>query len=79
MASRFQVQIGDLDTGQIIVAWPPRSLKTNGLREQDGAFIDALCARLEAKGIGAGKTTAHVLADLRETWQELLHELKAHV
>lgn len=77
--SRYVMQIAEADTGAVVVSWPPRSVRLHGQAERDGAFIDALCARLTAKGVGVGSTAAHVCTDLREAWQELLHEMKAHV
>lgn len=73
------MQIADVETGQVVTSWPPRSARLYGTDERHGPFIDALCERLRAKGIGVGSTTDHVLRDLRESWQELLRELKADV
>lgn len=77
--SDYLVGIVHRDTQQLVVSWPPRSVKVGGQDETSGPFIDALCARVKAKGVGVGSTTEHVLTDIRAAWQELLHELKARV
>ena len=79
MPSDYLVGILRAEDKSIVAAWPPRSLRTTGMDETSGAFIDALCARVKAKGVGVGSTTDHVLSDLRAAWQELLRELKADV
>lgn len=73
MPSRYVVQIAELESGAVVAAWTPRKPET------DGDVIDALCARVAAKGVGIGRTEAHGLNSLREAWQELLHDLKAQV
>lgn len=74
MASEFVVQLRIVhEATGTIVAWTPRKPET------DGPVIDELCARIAAKGVGVGKSEAHVLADVRAAWHELLHGLKAHV
>lgn len=77
--SKYVVQISEADSGHVVTSWPPRSKRIHGTGEQRGDFIDALCVRVESKGVGLSTTTAHVLNDLREAWHELLHELKTHV
>lgn len=78
MASDYSVQVVHHD-GSVVASWPPRSRKLHGHDESQGIFIDALCDRLKAKGVGVGATAEHVCTDLRAVWQDLLHELKGHV
>lgn len=73
MVSRYVVQIADEDTGEVVSAWPPQK------SERYGVFIDALCARVDAKGVGTLKTAAHVIAALRDAWHESIAELKREV
>ncbi len=68
MASSFKLQIASVDTGKV-VEWAP------GLAAET-ELIDNLCARVQVKGIGIFRTEAHVLADIREATEELLHDLK---
>jgi hypothetical protein len=42
-------------------------------------FIASLCARVQAKGVGVGKSEAHVIADVRAACEELIYDLKAKV
>lgn len=73
MASEFELRIVHRPTGVTVAQWAPRRPET------DGDVIDDLCARVRAKGIGVGRTEAHVIADLRWAWQELLHDFKRQV
>lgn len=73
MVSRFALQIVHLDTGTVVAQWQPRKPET------DGDVIDALCARVKAKGVGVGCSAAHVEVDLRAAWHELLRDLKSHL
>lgn len=69
--SQFVIQVVDRETGDV-VEWAP------GLKvEKD--FVNELCERVAGKGVGVGRTTRHVVADVRVALQELLYTLKANV
>lgn len=51
---------------------------TDGLPAED-AFLEALCVSIAAKGVGLGRTTAHVLEDVRAAFGEQVHDLKRTV
>lgn len=73
MASDYLLQIIHKHDGMVVgCAWEP------GLAVEV-ALIDDLVARVEAKGVGVGRTEAHVLADVRAAMTELLVALKTKV
>lgn len=54
------------------VEWAPgRAVEMN--------IVDELCSRVKAKGVGALRTEAHVIADVRLAMTELLYDLKKQV
>lgn len=69
--SNFRVQIVHTEDGKV-VEWMPG-------REVEGELIESLCKRVKAKGVGLGRTTDHVVNDVRTAFQELLRELKFKV
>jgi hypothetical protein len=69
--SQFRLQIVD-KAGKVTKGWQPGD-------RVETELVDELCARVKAKGVGLGRTEAHVLADLRLAFAELLYELKARV
>lgn len=71
MASEYRLQIVHRDNG-LIVSWPP------GLAAEKD-LVDALCARVQTKGVGIGATEAHVIADVRAAFEEILVEIKREI
>lgn len=71
MPSAFRLQIVHAGTGTV-VQWAP------GLAAEV-ELIDNLCRRVQAKGVGFGKSETHVLADVRDALGELLYDLKAQI
>jgi hypothetical protein len=72
MASAFQMQIVELATGHVVHRWAP------GLAVET-ELLDNLCRRVQAKGVGLGRTEAHVIADVRAALEELIYDLKTQV
>jgi hypothetical protein len=64
MASRFRLQVVNLDTGRV-VEWAPG-------QQVERDLVTELCARVAAKGVGVGRSTAHVVEDVRTALQDLL-------
>lgn len=72
MQSQYLLQIVERETGEVVKSWEPGSrIETELLTE--------LSTRLSGRGIGLGRTTVHVLDDLKHAWAELLFELKSQV
>ena len=71
MASEYVIQVVHEKMGKV-VEWAP------GLAVER-QFITDLCNRVAAKGVGVGRTTAHVVADVKAALEELLHEMKSEV
>lgn len=72
MASAYRVQIVDADTGDVVYhAYP-------GL-QAEAELIANLQTRVRAKGVGIGRTEAHVIQDVGAAFVELLHDLKSGV
>lgn len=69
--SVYRLQIVGPD-GQVVKSWPPGS-------HVETELISELCERVKAKGVGLGRTEAHVLADLKAAFTEMLYDLKAKV
>lgn len=59
MARRFGLQIVDLDTGDVVVG------KILPVMHEKHDFVDRIVKRVEAKGIGLGRTKAHGLEAVR--------------
>jgi len=72
MASDYAIQIVHVATGEVVHRWAP------GLAVEV-ELVENLCARIAAKGVGVGRTEAHVIADVREAVGELLLDLKKRV
>ncbi len=70
--SDYRLQIIHIKTGQVVRGWSPGD-------RVETELVEALCARLKAKGVGWFKSEARVLEALREAWSELLYELKSRV
>ena len=69
--SEFRLQVLHVPTGKL-VEWAP------GLTiEKD--FVAEICRRVQAKGVGIGRTEAHVVADVRAAVEELLFAIKMDV
>jgi hypothetical protein len=45
----------------------------------EAAFVDTLCQRIAESGVGIGRTTAHVLTDVRASFEAQVRELKRRV
>lgn len=73
MASDYRLQIIDTRTGQPTKGWQP------GDRVVETDLVADLLQRVKAKGVGIGRTEAHVLADVRAAFTELLFQLKERV
>lgn len=71
MASKFVIQVVEKATGQV-VEWAPGF-------PVERQFVDDLCNRVEAKKVGFGRTSKQVVAHVRASLEELLHELKSEV
>ena len=71
MASAFIVQIAHRADG-VVVEWAP------GLRAEV-ELIENLCARVKAKGVGVGRSEAHVVQDVHDAFVELLRDLKSSI
>lgn len=69
MASEYVLRILHLPTNQD-VQWAPG-------REVESNIVDELCNRVAAKGVGIGRTTSHVVTDVRTAMNELLFDLKS--
>lgn len=69
--SEFLIQVVHRDTGDV-VSWAP------GL-EIEKQFETELIARVQRKGVGILRTSAHVAEDLRTALRELLFDLKSQV
>lgn len=72
MPSLYRLQIIEAATGEVVQRWLP------GLAAEV-ELIDNLATRVVAKGVGVGRTAAHVKADVIDAMQELLHDLKRTV
>lgn len=71
MASAYQLQIVHKAQG-VVVAWEP------GLTSERD-LVSELCDRVQAKGVGFARTEAHVLADVRSAFEDLLLDIKRRV
>lgn len=69
--SNYLIQVVHRATGKV-VEWAP------GL-EVERNLIDELVQRVVAKGVGVGRTQAHVANDVRVALKELLFDLKNQV
>ena len=69
--SEYRIQIVAKDNMRVI-AWAP------GM-EMEREFVNEICARVKAKGVGAFRSETHVVADVRSAITELLLELKRQV
>ena len=65
------MQIVDKRTGDIVQFEPGLSVEVN--------FIDDCVTRVLAKGVGIGRTQAHVAQDIRNGVEEAIHALKLKV
>lgn len=70
-SSEYRIQIVAKDNMRVI-AWAP------GM-EMERDFIEEICAKVKAKGVGVGRTEAHVIEDVRSAIREVLVELKRQV
>lgn len=71
-ASRYRLQIIDTLTGHVALGWRPGD-------QVESDLIGDLVERTRALGVGLGRTEAHVLADVRQAFAELIHDLKRRV
>lgn len=71
MASDFLMVIRRIPSGQTVEFAPGLAVESQ--------LLDELCDRVRAKGVGVGRTEDHVIADVREAFNELFHDLKKQV
>lgn len=78
MPSDYLIQIIHRDTKAVVRSWEPsaKGFVPFGI-EKD--LEDELASRIESKGVGLGRTTYHVITDLRSALRELLWDLKSQV
>ena len=72
MASEYVIQVIHKATNKVVHSWAP------GLAVEK-ELISELLDRVKAKGVGIARTEYHVLADVKEAIEELLHDLKSRV
>ncbi len=72
MASRYVVQVAEIETGELVASWPP------GLSEERN-FIARVCDKVRANGVGLWRSEAHVVSGVVAALSAALHELKAQV
>jgi hypothetical protein len=65
------MQIRHLPSGEYVEFAPGLSVESMILTE--------LCSRVSAKGVGVGRTTNHVIADLDAAFRELFRDLKKQI
>lgn len=65
------MQIVDTRSGKVVEFEPGLSVEVN--------FIDDCVTRVIAKGVGFGRTQAHVEKDIRAAIEEVIHALKVKV
>lgn len=70
--SNYVLRIVYLPTGETVHQWAP------GLAVES-QFVAELCDRVRAKGVGVGRTEAHVIADVQTACEQLLFDLKSRV
>ena len=71
--SEFLIQIVHKDNKQVIhCTWAP------GLAAEKD-LIEELGRRVASKGVGIGRTQAHVVEDVKQAMRELLYSLKSLV
>ena len=69
--SEYQLQVLHVPSGTI-VSWAP------GFQvERD--LVAEICQRVVEKGVGIGRTQAHVIADVKEAVEETFYQIKADV
>lgn len=68
MASDFVLQIRHIHSGEYIEFAPGLAVESQILEE--------LCDRVNAKGVGIGRTSEHVINSIRSSFQELFWDLK---
>lgn len=71
MPSEYVIQVVEKKTGAV-VEWAPGMAVERQL-------IEDLCGRVASKGVGIGRTTTHVVADVHAAMVELLYALKSEV
>lgn len=71
MASDYLVQIVHKDKGKVVSFAPGLNVEFD--------IENELANRVAAKGVGVGRSSAHVVADVRAAFRELMHDLKAQV
>lgn len=72
MPSRYQLQIVQLDTGRVVVAWPPG-------REEERDLIAAIVEGVRARGVGWFQGEAKVTQAVREVVESVLMNAKRQV
>jgi len=72
MASAYRVQIIHAATAEVVY----RELPGEAV---EADLVENICQRVRAKGVGIGRTEAHVLADVKAAIAEVLYDLKKRV
>jgi hypothetical protein len=72
MESLYRMQIIHKPSGTVVAEWLPG-------RDFEHDLVAELAHRVAAKGVGIGRTAAHVKADVMAAFRELLLDLKKKV
>lgn len=72
MLSAYTLQIVHDPSGEVVASWKGRD-------PEESRLADELANRVATKGVGLGRTTDHVMADVRAAFDEMLLELKRQV
>lgn len=70
--SDYAMRIIYVPTGETVHSFAP------GM-DVESQLVTELCDRVSVKGVGLGRTTAHVIDDVRTAFEELLFDLKKRV
>jgi len=70
--ARYLLQVWDTERNAVVTSWAP-----GGPVETE--LVTHLCERVRVKGVGLGRTEAHVVSDVQHAFEELLHDLKRRV
>lgn len=71
MSSRYLLQIVDREDGTVVQFEP-------GLRAESDIITDCV-NRVREKGVGLGRTSAHVEQDVCDAMGEAFHDLKSRI
>jgi hypothetical protein len=71
MASRYLMQIVDRDTGDVVRYEPGQVVESD--------FVEDCVEQIVRLGVGLGRTTDHVAADIRRGIEDAIYALKRQV